>query len=239
MANSKLLLKDTDIELRWMCSYIFIVLILLLINLLYDFHITDGGLTITILFGISSGILALLGLVAIFVSINSQHKIQKCKESYWDMLTAPRQENNPRKISESLSKALKTYSIIYQNEDKFMAKVISVCKRGIIFVTMIWASCIGLLEVKQWVDTSLLLLMTFLGIYILLLFHKILSSLTDIGFIGELKSLEDLLDVERHPEIDSLYLLATNLRIVTGSNFIENAESIFKTEEIVKVGIKF
>ncbi|PFU24520.1 hypothetical protein [Bacillus cereus] len=44
------------------------------------------GSLATIIFGISAGILSLMGLVAIFVSMNSQHKIQKVREIYWDML---------------------------------------------------------------------------------------------------------------------------------------------------------
>jgi hypothetical protein len=232
-SKTVLRLRDTDVELRWMLVYIYTTILLLLINTFYKLHITNEGLLASILFGVTSGVLALLGLVAIFVSINSQHKIQKCKEAYWNMLTTPRKESNPKVISTIISSALKDYSLIYRNDENFMFKVISVCKKGIIFVTFSWAIFIGSLEVKDWLDTIILLFITFFGIYILLLFHKILSNLNDIGYIGELKSLQEILDVAINPEIESIYLLAGNLRLINGREQVESIDDLVDSKTMI------
>lgn len=39
----------------------------------------------TILFGVTGGLLTLVGLIAIFISINSQHKIEKAREVIWEL----------------------------------------------------------------------------------------------------------------------------------------------------------
>ncbi|BCC60818.1 hypothetical protein OCD85_01220 [Bacillus pacificus] len=43
------------------------------------------GTFLTIIFGLTAGILGLVGLLAIFISLNSQHNIQKARELYWQL----------------------------------------------------------------------------------------------------------------------------------------------------------
>ncbi|RSK27571.1 hypothetical protein EJF36_12170 [Bacillus sp. HMF5848] len=206
--------KLTGNELYWFIFIIYLSCCLLVINHIYGYRFTDSGTIITIMFGITSGLLGLMGLVAIFVSLNMQHKIQTCRELYWQMVAASRQEQDPEKISRDMSAAVKKYGIIFSNEDKYMSVVISVSQKSIMFVIFSWIFFVSLLGYDS-SQQFWLLVFTILGIYILLHFHRIIGRLKDIQAVGELKELTNILDIkdDNEKDVESVYMTATNLRL--------------------------
>lgn len=48
-----------------------------------------SGETIGLLLAINSGILSVVGLITIFISMNSQHSVQRSREILWDIFTLP------------------------------------------------------------------------------------------------------------------------------------------------------
>ncbi len=47
-------------------------------------HTSD---VLAIMFGLTGTIIALVGLIALFISLNTQHILQKCRELYWEMVS--------------------------------------------------------------------------------------------------------------------------------------------------------
>lgn len=52
-----------------------------------DWLVQHSSDMIAIVFGLTGSIMALVGLIAIFVSLNTQHNLQKCRELYWEMVS--------------------------------------------------------------------------------------------------------------------------------------------------------
>ena len=80
---------------------------------------TNQGIILTILFGLSSGILALVGLVSIFISINNQHKIQKARELIWEIMVLPSEKNNTNHIGKKLFNKLWMYKDLTSDKHDF------------------------------------------------------------------------------------------------------------------------
>ncbi|MEK4822631.1 MULTISPECIES: hypothetical protein [Priestia] len=172
----------------------------------------------SMIFGVSSGILSLVGLVAIFVSINIQHRIQKCRELYWQMIDLPNQYLDPFVVSKELRRLLWHYSKIISMEEKFVVNVIWVARVAILVILGLWSSFVGLVEGSIW-NRSLMWLSLLCAIVILLIFHRTLGKFNHINEIGELPKMEDLLDANKNTGVRSLLLLISDFQFQYARDF--------------------
>jgi uncharacterized membrane protein len=207
----KVRLQDQEFLMLFVCIYL--LLLLTSIKHAYGITVVDNSISGTVLFGITSGILSLIGLVAIFVSLTSQLKIQKLRESYWGMISSSRQEYNPEKISRLMSNKIKEYGIIYKEEDTFMKTVVQICQKGILLVVFLWLIYASFIADLDFQGTVIISTFTIGGIYILLLFYGVLGHLNDISYISGLEKVEEILDVKGKSAVESIFLLPTNLKL--------------------------
>lgn len=185
-----------------------------LYKLLLSFVITDKflGNNISLIFGVTSGILSLMGLVAIFVSLNSQHKIQKCRELYWEIIeNQGNYDLSIYEISEKMTNKIWLYSKIYNSEEKFIKYVILVSQFTIILVIWLWALIVAFID-GNYLENTLIWISYISGTVILLLFFNILGKLKRGAHIGELPEIKDIFDISKEKEhgIRSVLLAINN-----------------------------
>ncbi|MBT2716597.1 hypothetical protein [Bacillus sp. ISL-57] len=176
---------------------------------------SDIGDIVTIIFGISGGVLALIGLIAIFISINSQHKIQKCRELYWEIIKLSFEKSNPITLSNEMTNLLWQYSKISANDDEdFINKIIKGSQKTIIYVLIVWTSFIPFAIVNYLVMGALIIVIGYVGgVMVLIFFHNILGRLNNLTDIGMLKETKEILDIKTNNDFQSLLLLVDNIKL--------------------------
>ncbi|MDM5314919.1 hypothetical protein QUF49_02870 [Fictibacillus sp. b24] len=151
--------------------------------------------------GISAGVLSLIGLLSIFISLNTQQIIQKIRELLWEMQKLGRyfyfSENvgDFQKLAREFYDLYCSYKLIYR-KDRFIYRVIKVINSTIFFVSFLWGiSGIILLLSEEintvsffWINTSIL------TICILLInFYKLLNKLSQIDQVTDLPNVDRLI----------------------------------------------
>lgn len=167
---------------------------------------------ISIIFGLTSGVLTLLGLIAIFVSLNSQHNVQKARETIWELMKYPLKLDEfnsnvekQRKIREELNYHLFIYENIMSGGKDFTSKIIQISKMIIWIVCILWLSSLIFIENNS-TQFSYILISTILAVFVMLTFIWILTKLKNIPQISKLPNYNELLDCNNH---------STNLNILT------------------------
>lgn len=160
-------------------------------------------LLVTVVFGLVSGVLTLIGLVSIFVSLNSQHNIQKCREIYWSLLKF--------KGRNEIIDDLLLYIDIYNDNEKFTSRVIRICTSTIyivIFITLI-LNLLSLTEFKinEYIIVTLASILIWL---ILIKFAGILKDLQKLDKISSLPTVPQILDASAHTKGLNTVILAVN-----------------------------
>lgn len=185
----------------------------------------DIGVISTTIFGITGGVIALIGLVAIFISINSQHKIQKCRELYWEAIQLSFQKKDTFDLSNEMINLLWQYSKISANDDEeFVNNIIKGSQKTILYVLVVWTMFIPFAIVNFSIIGAIIILFGYLGsISALTFFHNILGRLNNLVDIGKLKKTETILDLSQNKDFQGLFLLVDQLkleRINSGANQI-------------------
>jgi hypothetical protein len=176
-------------------------------------RISDLG---SVLFGITGGILSLVGLIAIFVSINSQHKIEKCRELIWEVcetyLSAGTPIRDHVKTTEELYNKLTLYGRVYSQE-KFVEQVIGIARKSIITVLLLWDIYVA--STDHQFNNLLMWASLITGIIILMYFYFILGRLIHIEKISALPLLnnmflkaKEMTDAPDHDLMQVLLLIA-------------------------------
>ncbi|MBE4909198.1 hypothetical protein IMZ08_14115 [Bacillus luteolus] len=177
-------------------------------------------------FGLTSGLLTIVGLISIFVSINSQHNIEKGRELLWEMLYTTVDKDNPKSISSILmKKSWLYYEIISKAEN--LTKLISRFARGAIFIVIvIWTGLVILLYYSEF-DKSEYIVMsisTLLSIIILLFFFYILGKMNKIPRAGDIPEPRDILDASKNTGIKNLMIPATDAKLIMIFKDVGNPE---------------
>ncbi|MHA7097252.1 hypothetical protein [Priestia megaterium] len=160
--------------------------ILYLINF---FQITKTSDIISYVFGLIACLFTLVGLLSIFISINSQHNIQKCRELLWNL----KGEEDPKKII----KDIQLYRDIVEDKSEFTTKVISICTFSIqTAIIIIMALNVVLLKEFTTQESLFIAIVSIPIILALYAFSRLLTKLTKITEISNLPTLENLLDAK-------------------------------------------
>ncbi|MHC0039054.1 hypothetical protein [Pseudoneobacillus sp. C159] len=147
-----------------------------------------------IVFGITSGTLGLMGLVAIFISLNSQHKIEKCRELFWELQEQSYNESNMFTVSNNLKRSLLQYAQIYNQKEKIIQTVIEISKHTLKVVILLWTIYAGLVDYSILAQIALSLAVT-LGVFILAFFHIIIGKLGDAVELSSLDNVGNLVNL--------------------------------------------
>ncbi|MEK3965473.1 hypothetical protein [Paenibacillus sp. FSL H7-0323] len=150
---------------------------------------------IAYLFGITSGILTLVGFAAIFVSINSQHKAQKARETYWELASLPYSYSNfkDENISKLIFQKVNLYNNIITPIDNSTTKTIDWIRYSLFTVSIIWITFVFILASRLHImEYTLIFISTILVIGLILYFIRYLSTLKNVQKVAGLFSVEEI-----------------------------------------------
>jgi hypothetical protein len=144
-----------------------------------------------VIFGVSGGLLSLVGLVALFVALNSQHNVEKARQVLWEL-----QEYSYYKNGTDEEKFMKIRWNLehYSNLIKKSKPTIYITYLSIItifFVAVTWS-----LLVIPHTTNSAIKVFAVISACILFAFIFLLLRLNNIVFIGDLHEFEKLIAVE-------------------------------------------
>ncbi|MFG6496255.1 hypothetical protein P8610_12890 [Fictibacillus sp. UD] len=119
---------------------------------------------------ITAAILSLMGLIAIFISLNTQHNIQRCRELYWEMVdTKHKFKSDNVAIANELRRLINNYSVAFNPGTNYIGRIIFIAQVTIWFVILTWTTIFVL---NYWPKYSLSKLN----------FNSIWSFLSDLNF---------------------------------------------------------
>lgn len=175
---------------------------------------------ITVVFGATTGLLTLVGLISIFVSINRQHKVEKARELYWDLASLPYQYSDYKddKIGKKIYHIFSLYETIIKPTGDFTAKVIIMAKGSIIFVSLAWTSMLLFLMPTLYLFEYVYVIIIIVAVvFFFFAFYIFLDKLLHINSLANLPITEQLLDADNKNydvQVISLAGIAMKLKIV-------------------------
>lgn len=165
--------------------------------------------------GITGGVLTLVGLITIFVAINSQHNIQKCREIIWELIELQRLDLPFEERKLSYNRKIKLYCSIIDCQEEFTVQSIKISRATILVVAFIWSSLnliLSLYEfsILEYIITSLICLVC---IFILTLFYRLIGQIKDTAKIGKLPSIKEITNVSYSSDFEPLRFLIYNSKL--------------------------
>ncbi|AFM00391.1 MULTISPECIES: hypothetical protein [Desulfitobacterium] len=161
------------------------------------------GSTLTILLSFGTGILSLVGLMSIFISMNSQHNVQRSREILWTLAALP-YERNLFHEKGSIGKEVFRHFIIYEQiinqKHGFSKIIIQFAQYALGFCILIWTT-MGFslmfserpLFEKIFIFSGWLLTVSFTLYFILKIFEELKST----SKVGRLPAVEEIVDADR------------------------------------------
>ncbi|QOR65796.1 hypothetical protein IM538_18600 [Cytobacillus suaedae] len=162
---------------------------------------------ITITFGLISGVLTLVGLLSIFISLNTQQNVQRCREILWNL----KGETSDKEIV----KNLELYSDIFIDNNNFTQKVINRTALTLVIVcVIIIIENILLMNSLKTHEFHFILLVSLLIVGVFFIFYRMLSNLKSISKAYNLPKLSSLLDTNEDTKgVDTLMLSARTMKL--------------------------
>ncbi|MGC7870075.1 hypothetical protein ACPUYX_00935 [Desulfosporosinus sp. SYSU MS00001] len=171
-----------------------------------------SGETIGLLLAINSGILSVVGLITIFISMNSQHSVQYSREILWGIFTLPYRKNlflDKQAIGQEVFRKFILYEQIIKDKNAFLIKIITFSQMVLTFSIIIWTTIVLNLLIGNPSLTDKIILLLGLSLALCFIFYfiiKILGDLKNVSKVGQLPTVEELLDAD---------FLANNLNVIT------------------------
>lgn len=180
-------------------------------------YLQNSSEVITIIFGLTSGILTLVGLASIFISLNSQHKTQYVREILWDLISLPYNFNDYDKtiITKKLFNKIWLYKDITEQRSDFTKIILNITKSSLLIIIFIWTFLLLFLFQRFYlVDFAYVTASIILSSGILLGFIYVLSQINNITKIGNLPSVAEILDAScMETGVNTLTLAAMSIRL--------------------------
>lgn len=195
--------------------------------------VADNG---AVLFGITSGLLSLMGLLAIFVSITTQQQIEKCRQNKWELeeLRDSLNIEDPGDFKQKMGKfniLINSYIRNIQPNEITTRKIIDISRLSIFFITLLWTLFVSTYNFNEGnesyfvIDRIILFLTSLVGITVMLLFNNILVSLTKIQHSIDLPKTEELTNAANQ-QIPSLQFASFKLAIEKGTRFLYGVDDL-------------
>lgn len=184
---------------------------------------------------ITGAVLSLMGLIAIFISLNTQHNIQRCRQLYWEMVDT----KNKFKLdivsrANELRRLINNYSVAFSPGTNFIGKIILIAQVTIWFVIVTWTIIFVL---SYWPKNSLLELnfnsVSFLIILsfansILYYFASIIKDLNSIKKVDDnLQEPDEFYDVENKYRVPIIPLIANELEFSVRLDEVQSKGNVF------------
>lgn len=188
-----------------------------------------SGETIGLLLAINTGIMSLVGLTSIFISMNSQHNVQRSREILWSIFTLPYKKDlflEKGAIGQEVFQKYILYEQIINEKNGFLVTVITFSQIVLAFSGLIWTTIVlNLLRMNlSPFDRGVLLFGLFLAICFLLYFIlRILGNLKSISKVGQLPTVDELLDTNLltiNSNVITLAAVSSRLKIVNSDVYL-------------------
>jgi len=184
-----------------------------------------GDDILSIVFNISSSTLTLVGLVTIFVSINGQHRIQRCREILWELMELPYQCWNDRgkfeykfTLEQGIRQRFLAYKEVLYSGRTFNYVIVMFAFVIIIIVSsMITATVTGMGSAyfTNMNEATFIKHTVRLGVVMMLAFGLLILSLSRISLIASLPSLHNLIDTNATKTgLSSILFAAITMRVI-------------------------
>lgn len=153
----------------------------------------NGTISGEILFGVTGGLLSLVGLIAIYISINSQQNIQKAKEYLWELQSYTLLNNDFNERSAKRIRWILQHYTDLNKASKPLKLIIWVATFVLIFCGLSWWAYISpqISGIRNFSFGFLLVAEIFLGAFIIMLY-----MLTKTTKMGDLPKPQDLLNIK-------------------------------------------
>ncbi|SDI61576.1 hypothetical protein [Desulfosporosinus hippei] len=186
-----------------------------------------SGAIIGILLAISSGLLSLVGLISIFISMNSQHNVQRSREILWSIFTLPYRKNlflEKGTIGREVFRKFILYEQIIGEKNLFLHRIINFAKIAIVFCGLIWTTIVYYLfrQSSSAIEQGILILcITLADLFVFYFTAKILGLLTSTSKVGRLPTVNELLDADiLGANTITLASVSSQLRVINSEIFI-------------------
>lgn len=182
-----------------------------------DVFLTKSDL-IAFTFGLSCCIFTLIGLVAIYISINNQHVIQKCREILWELIGMLQGEPDFKTAREKIRKNYWLYNEILGK--KFLANFSNIVVYSAIIILIlaafIWINLVTYLKKSVSLTTELtkIELYSWIGIIMLVVFCIFLALLSNVKFVGRLDNPKNILDGNKITKASTISLVGLSMELI-------------------------
>lgn len=170
------------------------------LQLLQWMKFADLSSTATILFGITAGLLSLIGIISVFLALNTQQRAYKAREIYWDIIGLSEVPEGTRMVN-YIRQRLFFYKALTRKQFDITSIGISLTKHVVLSVILMW-----ILFLIFWCFTLRNFDVLFVGLcvivssYLLHEFTKAIDKLSDILEVANLPSYDQILDSSFHKE---------------------------------------
>jgi hypothetical protein len=188
-----------------------------------------SGSTLTIILSFISGIFSLVGLMSIFISMNSQHNVQRSRELLWDLAALPYKKNiftEKGAIGKEVFRKFMLYEQILNEKHDFSHIIIRFAQIALGFCVLVWSTmAIDHMEndrpfkEKIYLICGLLLSLSFALYFI----FKILGDLKGTSKVGRLPTVPEIIDADRVNQglnVVTLAAISSCLRLVDSKIYL-------------------
>ncbi|SHJ15341.1 hypothetical protein [Propionispora hippei] len=189
------------------------------------FQLTHTSDILTIIFGLTSGILTLIGLVAIFIGMNNQQKLQKCRDLLWGLMALPfTKDLDCEELARQVQSHFNMYCDIVDEKTSFTKYVTLLSRFGLLYVGIIWLiGIIFLINTWTFHEIILILLSIVPACFILCSFFYFFGRINNLVEIGDIPQPAQILDTKFHKTgVNILYLTGATLNLTLEEGFHDN-----------------
>lgn len=185
--------------------------------------------TIGLLLTISSGILSIVSFITIFISMNSQHNVQRSREILWNISSLPYRKDlfyENGAIGKEVFQKFILYEQIINDKNTFLKKIITFAQMSLTFTALNWTLITFNLLMRNNSSTdkkilffSLCVAMSFLLYFVL----KILGGIKNVCKVGQLPTVEELLDINSsntNSNMITLAAISSRLKIINNHIYL-------------------
>lgn len=181
------------------------------------------------LLAITSSLLSLVGLISIFISMNSQHNVQRSREILWSIFTLPYQHNLFLKkgvIGQEVFRTFILYEQIINEKNTFLQRIIGFAQITLIFCGLIWTTIVYTLLPNTLLlfERGILLFCVILAdSFVLYFIIKILGVLKSTSKVGRLPTVNQLLDANTLKvglNVITLAAVSSHLKIIDSEIYL-------------------
>lgn len=162
-----------------------------------------SGSTLTIILSFTSGIFSLVGLMSIFISMNSQHNVQRSREILWSLASLPYEKgifSEKGAIGKEVFRKFLLYEQILNEKHDFSNIIIRFAQISLGFCVLVWATMTfdHMFSNRPFIEIVYLFCGLVLSISLDLYFiFKIFGSLKSTSKVGRLPTVPEIIDADR------------------------------------------